>query len=76
MAKKIDFPQEIEDLRVKFKVNKTNMQKFLVSCGELDTVEDYVAKIEEEYGHDHISSESVEKKFVGFHPISGEKIYR
>ncbi len=97
MAKRIDFPAEIEELRIKYKVNKTNMQKFLNSCGSLPVVEAYLPLIVAEYEVDHdATTETVgslvvpainvahedekkpesEKVFRGFHPITGEEVFR
>jgi len=81
MARKIDFPADIEELRVKYKVGKTNMQKFLESCGELETVAEYCEKIEAEYGHDHVCDDpaptvSEGEVILGYHPITGAAIYR
>ena len=73
---KIEFPPQIEEIRTKIKMNKTDMKKLLTSFGELKSVDHYVVKLVEHVANSRQNVEASEKKFIGFHPISGEKVYR
>ena len=69
MAQKINFPVQIEDLRVKYKLTKTVLNKFLNSLESHDDLDWYIEQINLKYGTPTITIGSAEDcKINGIEP--------